>query len=184
MSERAVLPPPVHSLRWFGSISRLQAPLFVKDGGRCFFLQRGTFVLCRVPRNGSWLPLHPELYRGGGAQDRHLNNRPGSNFYRLMRPGVRLQRLPTPHPARHRAKSSTASRLGAPGRPPSQRALPHLFERDGHVLSRALVTILPVTAARYSHPGLMGRFCVAVLPLQAQSSTTSSTEGAQVPSPS
>jgi hypothetical protein len=179
-----VLPPPVHSLRWFGSISRLQAPLFVKVGGRCFFLQRGTFARFRVPRDGTWVPLHHELYRGAGAQYRHSNDRPGSNFYRLMRPGVHLRRLPTPHPARHRAKPSTASRLGAPGRPPSQRALPHLFERDGHVLSRALVTILPVTAARYSHPGLMGRFCVAVLPLQAQSSTTSSTEGAQVPSPS
>ena len=184
MSERAVLPPPVHSLRWFGSISRLQAPLFVKLGVGGFLLQRGTFVLCRPPRDGSHAPLHHELYSGGGAQGRHSNNPPGPNFLPHMRPGVRLQRLPTPHPARHRAQPSTASRLGAPGRAPSQRAMSHLFERDGRVLSRAVATFLPVTALHCSRTGVTGSLCVAALPPQAQSSTTSSTEGAQIPSPS
>ena len=175
-----MLQPFVRSLRWSGSISRLQAPLFVKVGGRCFFLQRGTFLLSDTQRNGSEKQNHPGLYRGSGAQDRHSNNRPGSNFYRLMHPGVRLQRLPTPHPARHRAQPSTASRLGAPGRAPSQRTMSHLFERDGRVLSRAVATFLPVTALRCSRTGVTGSLCVAALPPQGQSSTTSCTRGAPI----
>ena len=181
LSERVVLQPFVHTLRWSGSISRSQAPLFVKVGGRCFFLQRGTFARCRRQRNGYERQKHPGLYRGGGAQDRHSNNPPRLNFCPHMRPGVRLRRLPTPHPARHRAQPSAASRLGAPGRSPSQRAMPHLFDRDGGVLSRPLLTILPATVRAPSVHALTGSLCVAALLPQGPSSTTSSTEGAPIP---
>ena len=65
------------------------------------FIQRGSFVLSRVPPNGCELPFHHILSRDGRSRDRHEKYRPGSNNHRPQARRPFLQRMLTPHPAVH-----------------------------------------------------------------------------------
>ena len=82
-----------------------------------FFFNAAHLCYLDVPQIECERPLHHMLSRGGRSRDRHKKYPPGSKKHPLHALRPRPERMPTPHPARHRAHALDPPQSWRPRRP-------------------------------------------------------------------